>query len=124
MDVALVADVEDEFIFGGFEDAVESDGEFDDAEIGAEVAAGAGEGGDEVLADAVGVEAKAVEIIGVAALKAALGAGLRGDRGAQAGDLFGERAPAQLLGKWLLRPDLLLQSRGGELRLRRQRVGL
>ena len=56
MDVALVADVEDEFVFGGFEDPMEGDGEFDDAEVGAEVAAGAGEGGDEVLADAVGEE--------------------------------------------------------------------
>jgi hypothetical protein len=56
MDVALVADVEDEFVFGGFEDPVEGDGEFDDAEVRAEVAAGAGERGDEVLADAVGEE--------------------------------------------------------------------
>ena len=40
MNVGLVADVEEDFVFGSIEDGVQREGEFDDAEIGAEVAAG------------------------------------------------------------------------------------
>jgi hypothetical protein len=54
VDVALVAYVEEEFVGGGFEDAVEGDGEFHDSEVGAEVAAGVGEDTDEFVADLVG----------------------------------------------------------------------
>ena len=49
MDVALVADVEDEFVLGGIEHAMQRDGEFDDTEIWAEVTAGFGEAVDEVM---------------------------------------------------------------------------
>jgi hypothetical protein len=59
MDVSLVRDVEDEAVFWGIEDAVEGDGEFDDAEVWAEVTAdGArvffGEDADEFVADLLG----------------------------------------------------------------------
>jgi hypothetical protein len=54
MDVTLVGDVEDEFIVRGGEDFVEGDGEFDDAEVGAEVSAVDGEGFDEGVAYSVG----------------------------------------------------------------------
>ena len=39
VDVTLVADVEDKFVPGSFEDAVQGDRQFDDAEVRAEVAA-------------------------------------------------------------------------------------
>ena len=39
VDVALVADIEDEFVLRRLEDAVQGDGQFDDAEIRPEVAA-------------------------------------------------------------------------------------
>jgi hypothetical protein len=43
VDVALVADIEYEFVVGGIKDAVESDGELYDAQIGSQMAAyGAG----------------------------------------------------------------------------------
>ncbi len=42
VDVDLVADVPDEPVLGGVEDVVEGQGKFDDAEIGAQVAAGPG----------------------------------------------------------------------------------
>ena len=51
MDVGLMADVKDESIGGRVEDSVEGEGEFDDAEVGAEVASGLGEGLDEMGAD-------------------------------------------------------------------------
>ena len=40
--VDLVADVPDEPVLGGIEDVVEGQGKFDDAQIGAQVAAGPG----------------------------------------------------------------------------------
>ena len=43
VDVGLVADVEDDLVLGRIEDGVQGEGELDDAEIGAEVAAGLGE---------------------------------------------------------------------------------
>jgi hypothetical protein len=39
MDVALVTDVEDELVLGSVKDAMEGDGELDDAEVWAEMAA-------------------------------------------------------------------------------------
>ena len=59
MDVALVGDIEDEFIGGGIEDAMEGDGEFDHPEIGAEMAPDGGgifggEDADEFVADFLG----------------------------------------------------------------------
>ena len=51
VDVSLMGDVEDELVLRGGEDAVQGDGQFDDAEIGAEVAAGLGKRGDERMAD-------------------------------------------------------------------------
>ncbi len=54
MNVALVADVENESIGRGFENAVEGDCQLDDAEVGAEVSAGLGEHGDQLVADLLG----------------------------------------------------------------------
>lgn len=54
VDVALMGDVKEELIGGGVKDAMEGDGEFDDAEIRAEMAAGIREGIDEDLADLFG----------------------------------------------------------------------
>jgi hypothetical protein len=54
VDIALVADVEDELVARGVEDAVERDGELDDAEVGAEVAAVAGGDLDELVPDLLG----------------------------------------------------------------------
>ena len=51
VDVGLVADVEEDFVFRRIEDRVQSDGELDDAEIGAQMAAGFGEGLDQEFAD-------------------------------------------------------------------------
>ena len=51
MDVGLVAGVEDERVVGRVEDAVQRDRELDDAEVRAEVPAGAGDVLDEELAD-------------------------------------------------------------------------
>ena len=42
VDIALMADVEDEFVLRRLEDTVERDGEFDDAEIRPEMSAGLG----------------------------------------------------------------------------------
>ena len=56
LDVALVADVEEEFVLGGMEGAVEGDGQFDHAEVGSEMAAGFGDGADEFIADFLGEE--------------------------------------------------------------------
>ena len=59
VDVALVGDIENEFIGGGLEDAMEGDGEFDHPEIGAEMATDGGgifggEDADEFVADFLG----------------------------------------------------------------------
>ena len=51
VDVALMADVPDEFVVRRGEDVVEGDGQFDDAEVGAEVAAVFGQLGDQFVAD-------------------------------------------------------------------------
>jgi hypothetical protein len=51
VDVALVAHVPDKLVLGRAEDLVQRDGQFDDAEVGAEMAARLGEGLDEFLAD-------------------------------------------------------------------------
>jgi hypothetical protein len=51
MDVSLVGDVKDEFVIRRGEDLVEGDGQLNDAQIGAEVAAGFGERGDERVPD-------------------------------------------------------------------------
>jgi len=49
--IGLMADIEDEAVRGRVEDGVEREGEFDDAEIGAEMASGFGEGLNEEGAD-------------------------------------------------------------------------
>ena len=54
MGVALVGDVPDYFVLGGIEDVVEGHRHFYDAEGGAEVAAGLGDGADDVPAELVG----------------------------------------------------------------------
>ena len=54
VDVALVADVKEEFVFGGVEGAVEGDGQFDHPEVWAEVAAGFGDRPDEFIANFLG----------------------------------------------------------------------
>ena len=51
MNVCLVADVEDDFILGGLEYPVESQGELDDAEIAGQVAAVAGDDLDDPFPD-------------------------------------------------------------------------
>ena len=51
MHVALVADVEEEFVPGRIEGAVQGDGQFDHTEVGPEVPAGLGDRADEFLAD-------------------------------------------------------------------------
>ncbi|GAA2879524.1 hypothetical protein GCM10010524_09510 [Streptomyces mexicanus] len=50
MHVRLMADVEEEHVTRGLEDAVERDGQFDHAEVRTEVAARPGHGVDEELA--------------------------------------------------------------------------
>jgi hypothetical protein len=50
MNVSLVGDVEDEFIFWCGENLVHRNAEFDDAEVGAEVTAGDGKAVDECTA--------------------------------------------------------------------------
>lgn len=52
--VTLVADVPDEGVVGGVEDVVQGDGQLDRAEVGGEVAAGAGDGFNEVGAQFLG----------------------------------------------------------------------
>ena len=56
MDVDLMADIPDDFVFRGIEQAVEGDGEFDHAQIGGEMAAAADtvHGVDEEVADFIG----------------------------------------------------------------------
>ena len=54
VDVGLVADVEDEAVGRRIEDPMQGDGELDDAEVGAEMAAGLGQNGDELVADFLG----------------------------------------------------------------------
>ena len=54
VDVALMAHVEDEFVRRRIENAVHSHAQFHHAEVGAEVASGLGQGGDEVTADLPG----------------------------------------------------------------------
>ena len=51
VDIALVADVEDELVARGIEDAMERDAELDDAEVGAQVASGEGKGVNEGIPD-------------------------------------------------------------------------
>ena len=51
VDVALVGDIHDKLVGGSVENAVERDGEFHHSQVGAEVAAGAGQGSDEGFAD-------------------------------------------------------------------------
>lgn len=52
--VGLVADIPDEFVSGRVEHGVDGDGELDDAEAGAEVAAGFGDGLNHVAAEFFG----------------------------------------------------------------------
>src|SRR5699024_1663157 len=52
--VRLVADVEDDGVARGVEDPVEAHGQFDDAEVGSEVPAGAGHARDQVVPDLLG----------------------------------------------------------------------
>ena len=54
VDVGLVADVEEELVLRGIEDGVQGQGQLDHAEVGAEVAAGLGQGLNEELADLLG----------------------------------------------------------------------
>ena len=49
--IALMADVEEEFVRGRIEGAVQGDGKFDHTEVGPEVSAGLGDRADEFLAD-------------------------------------------------------------------------
>jgi hypothetical protein len=51
MDIGLMTDVPDKFVFGGIENAVQRDGQFHDAEVRAEMSARPGESGDEFLTD-------------------------------------------------------------------------
>ena len=60
VDVALVADIEEDPVRGGLEDAVQGYGEFDHPEIGTEMSACLGKRGDEFLAD---LKRKAGEIL-------------------------------------------------------------
>jgi hypothetical protein len=50
VDVALVADVEDKPVLGGFEDAVQGDGQLYDSEVGTKVAAGLRQDFDQFIA--------------------------------------------------------------------------
>ncbi len=52
--IGLVADVPDQLVVGRVEDVVQRDREFDDAEAGAEMAAGLGDGVDRLGAQFVG----------------------------------------------------------------------
>ena len=52
--VTLVADVEEDFVLGRIESAVQGDGELDHAEVRSEVSAGFGDGADEFVADVLG----------------------------------------------------------------------
>ncbi len=61
VDVGLVADVEDETIGGGVENAVEGDGELDHAQVGPEMAAGLGQNGDQFVADFLGERGQLVQ---------------------------------------------------------------
>ena len=54
VDVRLVADVEDKMVLGGVEDVVHGEGEFDHAEVGAEMTSGLREDRDQLLADFFG----------------------------------------------------------------------
>ena len=54
VNVGLMADVEEEAVGRGIEDGVQREGEFDDAEVRAEVAAGVGEGLNQEGADFLG----------------------------------------------------------------------
>ncbi len=54
VDVALVADVEDEAVARRVEDVVHGDGQLDDAEVRPDVTAGLGDAGDEALANFFG----------------------------------------------------------------------
>ncbi len=54
MHVGLVSGVEDEDVARRVEDAVQGDRQFDDTEVGPQVAARAGDGGDEVAPDLAG----------------------------------------------------------------------
>ena len=54
VDVGLVADVEEDLVLGRVENGVKGESELDDAEVGAEVAAGFGESLDEEFADLFG----------------------------------------------------------------------
>jgi hypothetical protein len=58
VDVGLVADVEDEMVLGRIEDVMHGEREFDHAEVGAEMASGLGEDGDQLLADFSGEDIK------------------------------------------------------------------
>ncbi len=60
VDVGLVAGVEDHPVTRGVEDPVDGQGELDDAEVGAEVSAGAGAGRDEEVADLAGQQVELV----------------------------------------------------------------
>ena len=54
VDVALVADVEDEAVAGSIEDVVHGDGQLDHAQVRPDVTAGLGDAGDEAVADLFG----------------------------------------------------------------------
>ena len=54
VDVRLVAGVEDDLVVRGVEDPVHGHGHLDDPEVGADVAAGPGDGADEEFADLLG----------------------------------------------------------------------
>lgn len=62
-------DVPDETVVGGVENVVEGDGKFDDAKRGAKVAAGVGDGAEDVPAEFVDefleiIEGETLEVVG------------------------------------------------------------
>ena len=60
--IALMADVPDQAVSGGVEDVMQRHGELDDAEPGAEMAAGLGDRVDQVVAQLIGDLAKAARL--------------------------------------------------------------
>ena len=71
VDVGLVAGVEDDPVRRRVEDAVDGEGQLDDAEVGSEVAAGLGHLGDEEGADLLGelTQLRVIEVAQVAAVR-------------------------------------------------------
>ena len=58
VDVGLVADVPDDCVTGRVKNVVEAEGELDDAQVQGEMAAGLGDGADQLVADLAGQDAE------------------------------------------------------------------